>query len=174
MSENLAELSLWLDDFDDIYSDFDSRHFLKRRISDDFLHELQLSLKYRDTPINNLVLLIPKQKRNSEIEKDTITSLHNYFSHQFYLNENRYRKVFWKSMIMLFSGIIIMSVNFIFNFKYQQNIALSLLRVLFEPAGWFLMWAGLDALYYDLHTLKKEKAKFNSLAQMKIHFQSSD
>ena len=35
MSENLAEVSLWLDDFNDIYSDFDSRHFLKRRISDD-------------------------------------------------------------------------------------------------------------------------------------------
>ena len=174
MSENLAEVSLWLDDFNDIYSDFDSRHFLKRRISDDFLHELQLSLKYRDTPINNMVLLIPEQKRNKEIEKDTITSLHNYFSQQFYLNQNRYRKVFRKGMIMLFAGIIIMSVNFILNFKYLQNLVLSLLRVLFEPAGWFLMWVGLDALYYDLHTLKKEKAKFNGLAQMKIHFQSSD
>ena len=174
MNENLAELSLWFDDFNDIYSDFDSRHFLKRRISDDFLHELQLSLKHRDKPIINMVLLIPEQKRNKEIEKDTITRLHNYFSQQFYLNENRYRKFFRKGMIMLFAGIIIMSVNFILNFKYEQDLVLSMLRVLFEPGGWFLIWVGLDALYYDLHTLKKEKAKFNSLAQMKIHFQSSD
>ena len=53
------EISLWLDSYDDIYSDFDSRHYLKRRISKDFIDELEASLKYRTGRVENLILLLP-------------------------------------------------------------------------------------------------------------------
>ena len=37
----MADISLWLDDYDDLFSDFDSRNYLKRRVSEDFLEELK-------------------------------------------------------------------------------------------------------------------------------------
>ena len=45
---DMAELNLWLDSYDDIYSDFDSSHYLKRRISEDFLYELRTEMKYNE------------------------------------------------------------------------------------------------------------------------------
>lgn len=34
-------ISLWIDSYDDIFSDFDPRHFSLRNISDDFLYEVK-------------------------------------------------------------------------------------------------------------------------------------
>ena len=56
----MKELELWLDSYDDIYSDFDSRHYLKRRISEDFLHELRTEMKYNEQHASDMVLLLPR------------------------------------------------------------------------------------------------------------------
>ena len=50
-----SELSIWLDSYDDIYSDFDSRQYLKRRVSEDFLYELKNAFRYKKEKINDLV-----------------------------------------------------------------------------------------------------------------------
>ena len=44
----MVEINLWLDSYDDIYSYFESRHYLKRRISEDFLHEFRTEMKYKE------------------------------------------------------------------------------------------------------------------------------
>lgn len=56
----MKELELWLDSYDDIYSDFDSRHYLERRISEDFLHELRIEIKYSEQHASDMVLLLPR------------------------------------------------------------------------------------------------------------------
>ncbi len=42
---NKARLSIWLDIYDDIFSDFDSRPFHERALSDDFIHEAKKMAK---------------------------------------------------------------------------------------------------------------------------------
>jgi hypothetical protein len=75
----MSEISLWLDNYDDIYSDFDSRHFLKRRISEDFLHELRLSKKYKrergDRPV--VVYACGEEKRE-------LRDSHNKWAKEFF------------------------------------------------------------------------------------------
>lgn len=61
----MTEISLWLDSYDDIYSDFDSHHYLKRRISEDFLHELRVEMKYKEHHGGDLVLLLPQERRDA-------------------------------------------------------------------------------------------------------------
>jgi hypothetical protein len=34
------DLSLWLDDYNDIYPEFDSRNYFKRRVLNDFVSEM--------------------------------------------------------------------------------------------------------------------------------------
>ncbi|MGZ5221958.1 MAG: hypothetical protein ACXWC7_17865 [Chitinophagaceae bacterium] len=169
-----SAISFWLDDFNDIYSDFDSRHYIKRRISEDFLHELSLSLKDTDVKSKNLVLLIPQQKRDEDVERNIITSLETFFKEQFHIHEKNLSGTFRKGFAMLLAGIIIMVVNFVFGYKYQQSFLLSLLKVLLEPAGWFLIWAALDTLYYDLSAIRKDRNHFAQLSQIKIHFRSAE
>jgi len=75
----MTELSIWLDYYDDIYSDFDSRHYLKRRISEDFLHELRMAKKYKRERVTDLLLFLPQEKREGNSEKMIINSLKDFF-----------------------------------------------------------------------------------------------
>ena len=174
MKSSETAISFWLDDFDDIYSDFDSRHYLKRRISEDFLHEVVLSLHHKEIKSNDLVLFLPSKKRNLEVELNITSSLTSYFQKQYSLHKEQYQKTFRKGIYMLLSGIVLMIVNFFLSYKYRQSVALSLLRVLAEPGSWFLIWAGLDTLYYDLSVIRKERDQFGLLSQIKIHFHSAE
>jgi hypothetical protein len=65
----MKELELWLDSYDDIYSDFDSRHYRKRRISEDFLHELRTEMKYNEQHASDMVLLLPQDFRDQTAAK---------------------------------------------------------------------------------------------------------
>jgi hypothetical protein len=38
---DVFEISIWLDSYNDIFSDFDSRPFSERTVSDDFLSEVR-------------------------------------------------------------------------------------------------------------------------------------
>jgi hypothetical protein len=174
MNTQLSGLSLWIDDFDDIYSDFDSRHFLKRRVSEDFLHEVQLAVANRVVPATTLVLFLPAEKRNTEIERNIVTSLHNFFEQQLHRLQEKYRSTFNSGMLLLLSGVLITALNFLLSLKFEQHISFSLVRIILEPCSWFITWIGLEKLYYDLRKLRKEKARFQNLAQLKIHFQSSE
>ena len=153
----MAELSLWLDYYDDIYSDFDSRHFGKRRISDDFLFELRNALKYREERINDLLLLLPADKRNEPDEKMIAGSLKDFFASQSRTSADKCRRKLNRGIAFGITGISIMIFNAIAGFKGSHSLPLVALRVVLEPAGWFLLWASFDFLFYNWQELKKER-----------------
>jgi hypothetical protein len=169
----MAEVSLWLDYYDDIYSDFDSRHYLKRRISEDFLFELRNALKYKKERVLDLLLLLPEQKREEPSEATIINSLKNFFSEQFRINADKCRRKLNRGVILGVTGVIIMTLNSIIGFKGAHSLPLVALKVILEPGGWFLLWASLDFLFYDWKELKKEREFFKELAEVNIHFKSS-
>lgn len=169
----MAELSLWLDYYDDIYSDFDSRHYVKRRISEDFLYELRNALKYKTGHTNDLVLLLPAEKRDEKNEPIIVNSLKDSFSNRFGVEkialDNRLRK----NIILLTIGIMVMIINSYISYVGSNSFTYIMLKILLEPAGWFLIWAGLDFLLYDFKTMKKECDFFRELSEMNVHFSSS-
>lgn len=169
----MAELNLWLDSYDDIYSDFDSRHYQKRRISDDFLHELRTEMKYKKHHATDMVLLVPQERRNESAEKIISTSLTDFFSTRFRFHVDKCRKKLNKGYHLFITGIIIMLLNSFISYYAEESFLIISLKVLLEPAGWFLIWAALDFLFYDFTELKKERNFFKELSEMHIHFKSS-
>lgn len=169
----MAELSLWLDYYDDIYSDFDSRHYLKRRVSEDFLYELKNALKYKKERVNDLILLLPHEKRDEPNEKAIAESLKDFFSTQFRFHSDKCRKKRNNGIAMGIIGVLVLAINSVISFKSSHTATLVALRVITEPAGWFLLWASFDFLYYDWKELNKEREFFRELSEMNIHFKSS-
>lgn len=169
----MADLSLWLDYYDDIYSDFDSRNYLKRRVSEDFLYELKNALKYKKERISDLLLLLPQDKRDEPNEKAIAESLNNFFIAQFRLQADHCRYKFNRGILLGIAGILLMTLNSLISFKGVHSLPLVALRVLMEPGGWFLLWASFDFLFYDWKELKKEREFFMELSEMNIHFKSS-
>ena len=169
----MKELELWLDSYDDIYSDFDSRHYLKRRISEDFLHELRIEMKYKEHPASDMVLLLPQDRRVQTSEQIISNSLKDLFSTQFQFHKNKCRKKRTHGIMLFMSGIVVMLLNSWVSYRSAESFTAIALRVLLEPAGWFLVWAALDFLFYDFTELKKERNFYERLSEMRIHFKSS-
>lgn len=168
------DLSLWLDDYDDIYSDFDSRNYLKRRVSDDFVNELRISLKNKNEKINDLILLVPQAKRDNKAELKIIQNLKNYFTRHLHLYSQKYNKNLKRGILFFIIAILLMIGNAAVSLQLNNNLLSSIIRIVLEPAGWFLIWISFDILYYDLHEVKKEKLLFRELSEIMIYFQSSD
>ena len=169
----MAELNLWLDSYDDIYSDFDSRHYLKRRISEDFLFELRTEIKYNEHHAGDLVLLLPEQQRDETAEKIIANSLTDFFSSQFRFHHDKCLKKLNKSLLLFVAGVIIMLLNSWVSYHSVESFPIIFLKVLLEPAGWFLVWSALDFWFYDFAELKKEKNFYKKISGSHIHFKSS-
>lgn len=169
----MTELSLWLDSYDDIYSDFDNRHYLKRRVSEDFLYELQKEMKFKKDSADSLVLLLPEKQRDATSEETITRSLNDFFCNQYEFHQKKRRQKFRHGIILLVTGIIIMLVNSWVNFRFAPAFHIVSLRLILEPAGWFLLWAGFDLLFYDFRVMKKDRDFFRKLCQMHIHFKST-
>lgn len=169
----MKELELWLDSYDDIYSDFDSRHYVKRRISEDFLHELRTEMKYKEHHASDMVLLLPQHCRDQTSEKIIADSLSDFFSNLFRFHHDKCRKKLSNGILLFVSGISIMLLNSWISYRSAESFPVIGLRVLLEPAGWFLLWAALDFLFYDFKELKKERDFYKRLSEMHIRFKSS-
>ena len=153
----MSEISLWLDNYGDIYSDFDSRDFLKRRISEDFLHELPLSGKYKRETVTGLLLFMPGAKRNQNSETVIINSLTNFFGNLRRISSDKYRIKRNNGITALVAGFITMGMNSYLGFYTVHSLLLFTIKILLEPCGWFLLWLGFDFLFYDLRELKRKK-----------------
>ena len=173
-NKSTLDLSLWLDDYDDIYSNFDSRNYLKRRVSDDFINELRISLKNKSEKINDLILLLPEAKRNNIAELRITQNLKNYFNRHLHLYTEKYNKNLKRCIFLFIIAILLMIGNAVVSLQLNNNLLSSIIRIVLEPAGWFLIWISFDILYYDLHEVKKEKLLFRELSEIMIYFQSSD
>lgn len=169
----MAEINFWLDSYDDIYSDFDSRHYLKRRISDDFLFELRTEMKYKEQHAGDMILLLPVEKRDEVSEKIIAESLALLFTKRFQSYKDKCRKKLNNGILLFTTGVIIMLFTSWLSLYSERSFPVIALKVLLEPAGWFLLWAALDFLYYDYVALKRERKFFEELSEMNIHFKSS-
>jgi hypothetical protein len=170
----MSDIKLWLDSYDDIYSDFDSRHYLKRRISEDFLYELRNELAYIKTSVNHIILLLPQSKRNTISEEIIAKGLSDYFKTQYAFHKKKCANKLKQGVLLFIIGFIIMLLNSLFSFNYKETFLIIFLRILLEPAGWFLLWAAFDFLYYDFAKIKTVRNSFQLLSNVKIMFNKSE
>ena len=169
----MAELSLWLDNYNDIYSDFDSRHYQNRRVSDDFFFELRNGMNHRKERIQDLILVLPASERQVETERIIKKSRKDHFLLQLNIQQERCRRKRWKGVVFGVSGVILMLINTFIGFKSTQSALSTVIRVLLEPGSWFLLWASFDFLFYDWKELKKERGFYERLSELNIHFRNS-
>ena len=75
-----------------------------------------------------------------------------------------------KGMIFTAIGIILMLTASYLSFMQPERFHIHFLLVLFEPAGWFLLWAGLDHLVYSSKESKKDLNFYSKMTKSEINF----
>ncbi len=166
----MSEISLWLDTYDDIFSDFDPRPYSQRALSDDFLSEAKKASKEKTSGRIELIFLLPTEKRNTELEAIIRRRLHEHFRKHYNMLEEEVRKVRNNGILTALGGFFLMLIASYVSWKRADSLFFNMLLILIEPAGWFITWFGLDQVFYTSKQKKPDVDFYGKMAKCDIEF----
>lgn len=167
----MSEISLWLDDYDDIFSDFDPRHYSQRALSDDFLGEAKRASRDKTSGTIELKFLVPSHKRNRRHEGLIKKRLREHFTKHFNMIDNERKSIIRQGFIFTWLGVILMFITtYIMVHNIEKGMLVSFLIILMEPAGWFLLWEGLNLIIFESKRIRPELEFYKKMSQCRIDF----
>lgn len=166
----LSEISIWVDTYDDIFSDFDSRTYAHRTLSDDFLFEVKKISKENRKGSLELKILIPEGMRNTREESVIRSRLHQYFQDQTIAMDSNLARLKRKGVFLAVFGMICMITAAYLHRLQSDQFWISAVIVLLEPLGWFSVWNGGDIFMSQLDELKPDGVFFRKMSTASIKF----
>ncbi len=141
-----AEISLILDSYDDIFSDFDPRPFGERALSEDFLYEAKKAARDKRTGIE-LRFLIPRALKNSTSEELIKTRLRNHFRKHYRDIKEEFARRNRLAILMVIIGAVIGAADAILLADSAiSTILKDAVEIILTPASWYTIWTGFDRL----------------------------
>lgn len=165
-----AVIKLWLDSYDDLFSDFDPRPYSQRAVSDDFIGQAKKVARDHLEKAGSLLLLLPETERKQEQETAISKRLHSFFNHSRDLIKADVKRIRKRAFSFLLAGVFFMLLAGYISYLEPSQFYVHIILVLFEPAGWFLFWTGLDHLFSDSGKTKKELQFFRQMSAAEIRF----
>lgn len=164
-----SEISLILDTYDDIFSDFDPRPFHQRALSDDFLVAAKKAAFDKEGSME-LRFLIPKARRNTELETVIRQRLHAHFQKHREMLQKEIAETKRKGALMALAGIVMILIASYLLSLSSSAFIVHLFIVFLEPAGWFTAWTGMDEMYYTTRQKKPELEFYEKMSHAVISF----
>jgi hypothetical protein len=171
-----GNISLILDTYEDLFSDFDPRPYSNRAISHDFLSECKYASRDKKNGELELRLLIPITQRNKLYESIIKRRLKNHFIKHVHEKRKELLNIKREGSIWFVIGIFLI---FMATLLYHNGLALKgnsllyeFLFVLFEPAGWFTIWTGLEKIFLDTRKELPDLEFYEKMAKADIYFHS--
>ncbi len=164
-----SEVSVWIDTYDDIFSDFDPRPYRDRAMSVDFLDEAKRYTKEKKGKLN-LRILAPNNIRNSRMEVVIKKRLLDHFKHNDdLLTKERSADVRRGVSLIALGSALLFSAALIIHYL-SPALWRELLIVFMEPAGWFCFWVGFEQILYN--NKKPEQEFYKKMSSVDITFDS--
>ena len=166
----ISEISVWLDTYDDLFSDFDPRPYEERVVSDDFLREAKAFGKEKSAGQFELVLLIPHKLQDTEKETVIVKRLHEFFSH----NHRRAHATVTSNrrsgagMTALALALLLLAAWL--RAAHGDSFLMNFFLVVLEPAGWFTIWNGFDRLFFMPAHLRSDLEFYHKMSTCTISF----
>ena len=171
----IRDISIALDTYDDIYSDFDPRPHAEREISADLLKELERRT-HTDVKGNFEVrFFLPKALREEKTEGRIIRRLRAYF-----LGEVKEIEKKDKQRVRTGINFTVAGLAALFAYAYVASLpaiigeAVLFLEVLLVPFGWFSMWVGLEKLVQEKELFAHDIEFYQKLAKASYSFISEE
>ena len=166
----LSEISLWLDTYDDIFSDFDPRPYSERALSDDFLSEAKKASKEKTSGRIELRFIVPGEQRNNDLEVIIRKRLHEHFRKHAVQLEEEAKMLQRRGVITAAFGFLLMMLASYVSWRKSDSFIYSMLMTVLEPSGWFITWFGLDQLFYTSNQKKPDLEFYMKMAKCDIEF----
>src|SRR3989344_3979517 len=159
-----GKVSLIIDGYNDLFSDFDSRPYSHRSLSDDFLREAK-KVSYEASGEIELRFLIPGIHRHAPDEVIIKKRLKEHFRKHAVILEHEEKQRSRKGIIFSIIGFSFMLFATYIRTLESSELIFTLLFVIFEPAGWFALWFGLDTLFYSPKEKSQEFEFYRKMAK---------
>lgn len=146
-ASGLREIAISLDTYDDIFSDFDPRPYERRELSEDFLKEM--SRRFYENPKGGIEVrfLIPADMREPRYEMTIRKRLRGHFAHEHQDVKTHIEKERGRGMRYAGAGFILLGLETASALWWTESQVLPrLVSWLLVPAGWYLMWTGIEKL----------------------------
>ena len=145
--KNYSDISIWVDRYEDLFSDYDSRDFTERALSDDFIMEVRKLV--REMPSDNIELKfnLMADQRNPDTEAIIINHIHEYFTYYAKVVKKEMDLVQRNGILLSIAGFALIIALIVFGHYVGETTLLSQFHVAVEPVGWFLCWTGLDMIF---------------------------
>ena len=170
----ISSIVIALDDYNDIFSDFDVSPYQERLLSDDFLKEIQKRYMESKKGDIEVKLSLPAHLRDMKVEGIIKKRLREYFNFQTKEIENEIKKRRINGAIYLAVGFFLLAIEYNLT---SPDVSQSLphpLSVLLLPAGWFSMWTGLELIIQVPEKITEQKKLYAKFAKANYSFISEE
>lgn len=165
-----ANISLVIDTYDDIFSDFDPRPFSERALSDDFLLECKNAAHDKGGGLE-LVFSVPRDKRSINDEFKIRKRLREHFKKHSLEKEDEMSGIKKEGLLWVFLGVVVMFVV-LFGFVKTTSVLLQSILTVLEVPSWFLIWEGMGKLFFESKKLIPDYGFYKKMSSAVITFRS--
>ncbi|MEW6089195.1 MAG: hypothetical protein AB1498_12920 [bacterium] len=169
---DINEVSIAIDTWDDVFSDFDPRPLNERELSEDFISELKK--RYRETQTGNIIISIyePVSLKDSNAEKMVVHRIKRFFKHQYLQGLKDIGRIRMRGGIFVFLGISSLTI---LTLVTHYNILLTklaneILGIALMPLGWFGIWEGFSKLVDTSPKVFQDNELFDKLSKAEFRF----
>lgn len=163
-------ISIGLDDYDDVFDDWDPSPFKLRDIEDEFLDFLFDSVE--DIPERELLVFdfsIPQNLKNEAKEAQLVSALNNQFEYMLSRNAKKRRHENLEALRYFLMGTLF----FLIAYLKWINTDIMILRVLEDGlfiGGWVFMWETFSNLFIESREGHQEKVVIKRMIQATVRF----
>lgn len=162
-------IQIALDDYNDIFSDFDMSSYSTRIISDDFLKEMEKRYTENKKGEFEIRFTIFQKIRDAKIEAVIKKRLKEYFQIKLKDMEKDIAERKKSGLLRIVLGLGIAVLLFVFEANETMPVA-----TLFSVLAWYLLWSGYEYLFEVPGKLEKERLFYSKFSKAKYHFLSDE
>ncbi len=169
--KDIQDISIAIDSWDDIFSDFDPSPLEQRILSEDFLSELKK--RYRETQRGNFLVTIfaPLALKDEVSERLVLKRLKQYFRFRTLSLQKEINGALRKGVLFVLFGIIFLaSLTLMAYFKVLDSLMIELIGIVIMPLGWFGIWEGFSRVIEPAPSARQELEIFSKLAKATFKF----
>lgn len=170
----VSEMLVWLDTYDDIFSDFDPRPFAQRELSDDFLKEL--GRRYMENTKGGIEVSfrIPAAAREPRLEATIRKRLREHFGQERQKVRAQIQQHRHKGLIYAGVGFGLLMADLGITLWQPEAAWAKVVGILLTPAGWFSLWSGMEKLAEVPYKLEHLRSFYDKFAKCNYTFVTHD
>lgn len=168
---DLREIAVVIDSWDDIFSDFDPRPLNERTLSGDFMDELKK--RYLETPRGNMQIIIyaPVALKDEKSEQMVVRRLKTHFKYVAIDVRREMTQMRWRGVVFLCVGFSALAFLTVATYlKFMSPVAFSVVEIPLMPLGWFGMWEGFSKLLDTMPRQAEKEDLYDKLSKARYDF----